>query len=122
MVYQAKSGQTPVFRGGVKITGWKPIADAKLRDKLDPSVRDRVLEADVKTLGVTDLGDATELRRRPELFVDGVPQTLARWPNEGFVKTGEILGTDTFTRVGHDQGLQGRQVPVRRGSPEPVAR
>jgi hypothetical protein len=30
------------------------------------------------------------------LFVDGRPQTLARWPNEGFVKTGEVLGQDTF--------------------------
>ena len=43
VVYQAEPGQTPVFRGGTRITGWKPITDAKLRDKLDPSVRDRVL-------------------------------------------------------------------------------
>jgi hypothetical protein len=100
VVYQAQAGQTPVFRGGAKITGWKPIADAKLRDKLDAAVRGRVLEADLKSLGVSDLGDATDLRKRPELFVDGVPQTLARWPNEGFVKTGEILGTDTFTQWG----------------------
>ena len=32
----------------------------------------------------------------PELFCGGVPQTLARWPNEGFVKTGEVLGKETF--------------------------
>lgn len=100
VVYQAQAGQTPVFRGGAKITGWKPIADAKLRDKLDAAVRGRVLEADLKSLGVSDLGDATDLRKRPELFVDGVPQTLARWPNEGFIRTGEILGTDTFTQWG----------------------
>jgi hypothetical protein len=30
------------------------------------------------------------------LFVHGIPQVLARWPNEGFVKTGDILGTNTF--------------------------
>jgi len=100
VVYQAEPGQTPVFRGGVRVAGWKSIADAQMREKLDPSVRDRVLQADVKALGVTDLGDATDLRRRPELFVDGVPQTLARWPNEGFVKTGEILGADTFAQWG----------------------
>jgi len=104
VVYQAKPGQTPIFRGGVRITRWRPLADTKLYDKLDSSVRDRVLEADVKTHGVTDLGDATELRHRPELFADGVPQTLARWPNEGFVKTGEILGTDTF--IGRDKGCK----------------
>lgn len=94
VVYEALSGQTPVLHGGVRIATWKPIADAKQRDRLDPSVRDRVLEADVKALGVTDLGDAIALRRRPELFVDGVPQTLARWPNEGFVRTGEVVDKD----------------------------
>jgi hypothetical protein len=97
VVYQAELGRAPVFRGGVRVSGWQPISQSTLRDKLAPSVRDRVLEADVKALGVTDLGDATALRRRPELFADGVPQTLARWPNEGFVKTGDILGADTFT-------------------------
>jgi len=95
VVYQAKAG-TAVLRGGAKVTGWKPISDAALRTKLDAAVRERVVEADLKALGIDDWGDATALRRRPELFVDGVPQTLARWPNEGFVKTGDILGSDTF--------------------------
>lgn len=106
VVYQAKPDQTPVFQGGVRITAWKPISDVELRSKLDPSVRDRVLEADSKTLGVTDWGDATALRRRPELFVNGEPQTLARWPNEGFVKTGEILGTETFKVWGTIEGCK----------------
>ena len=96
IVYQARTGETPVFRGGVQVTEWQPISDAALRARLDSTVRDRVLEADLKALGVDDLGDATALRGRPELFVDGAPQTLARWPNEGFVMTGEVLGTDTF--------------------------
>jgi len=96
VVYQAKAGQPPVVRGGVRIAAWKPISEASVRDKLDPSVRARVLEADLKAMGVTDWGDATALRRRPELFANGEPQTLARWPNEGFVKTGEVLGQETF--------------------------
>jgi len=96
VVYRAKPGERPVFHGGVRITAWKPIADAGVADRLDPSVRQRVLEAGLKVLGVTDLGDAAALRQRPELFCNGAPQTLARWPNEGFVKTGEIRGADTF--------------------------
>ena len=96
IVYQVEPSQTAVFRGGVRITAWRPISDAKLRDKLDVRVRDRVLETDLKALGIEDLGDATALRRCPELFVNGKPQTLARWPNEGFVKTGAILGKNTF--------------------------
>lgn len=96
IVYQVEPGQTAVFRGGVRITAWRPISDAKLRDKLDVRIRDRVLETDLKALGIDDLGDATAIRRCPELFVNDKPQTLARWPNEGFVKTGAILGKDTF--------------------------
>jgi hypothetical protein len=96
IVYQGVPGQSAVFRGGVRISEWKPISDTELRNKLNVRIRDRVLEADLKSLGIEDLGDATALRRCPELFVDGKPQTLCRWPNEGFVKTGEILGKDTF--------------------------
>jgi len=96
IVYQVEPGQTAIFNGGVRITEWRPISNVKLRDKLDVRIRDRVLESDLKTLGIEDLGDAVALRRCPELFVNGKPQTLARWPNEGFVKTGDILGKDTF--------------------------
>jgi len=89
VIYQAKLGEQPVFTGGIRVTGWRPITSTKLRERLDPSVRPHVLEAALEELGV-DWGDPTALRRRPELFVNGRPQTLARWPNEGFTKTGEI--------------------------------
>ena len=56
VVYQAQPGTAPVFSGGVRIATWKPISDARLREKLDPSIRGRVVEADLKTLGVRDLG------------------------------------------------------------------
>ncbi len=106
VVYQVEPGQTAVFRGGAQITAWRPISEAKLGNKLDVRIRDRVLEADLKALGIEDLGDATALRRCPELFVDGRPQTLARWPNEGFVKTGAILGKDTFKIWGRIEGCR----------------
>ncbi|MCP4615169.1 MAG: hypothetical protein GY844_01915, partial [Bradyrhizobium sp.] len=96
VVYRAEAGAAPVLHGGMRITQWQPISDAQARERLDPAVRQRVRQADLGALDVTDLGDATALRKRPELFCDGAPQTLARWPNDGFVKTGEILGADTF--------------------------
>jgi len=96
VVYRARQGETPILSGGVRVTNWRPLDDAGVRERLAASVRDRVLVADLTEVGVTNYGDPTDLRRRPELFLDGVPQTLARWPNEGFVKTGELLGRDTF--------------------------
>ena len=97
VVYQAKAGEVPVFSGGVRLQGWKPISDPGLRDKLDPEVRGRVLESNLAGQGIKDWGDPTTLRKCPELFCDGVAQTLARWPNEEFVTTGEVLGTDLIT-------------------------
>lgn len=106
VVYQAEPNARPVLTGGVRIPAWRPVSNAKLREKLDASIRDRVVEADLKALGVTDFGDPTALRRSPELFLGGVPQTLARWPNDGFVKTGEVLGKDTFMVWGSIPGCK----------------
>jgi len=91
IVYRAAAGQTPVLDGGIRISAWRPVSDAARRATLDPAVRGRVVEASLKALGVAALGDPTALRRRPELYCRGRPQTLARWPNEGFVKTGRVL-------------------------------
>ena len=96
IVYQSKPGAPVVLRGGERITGWKPLADPAKKARLAPAAANAVLEADLKSLGPRDWGDPTALRKRPELFVNGAPQILARWPNDGFVKTGAIQGTNTF--------------------------
>jgi hypothetical protein len=70
IVYEVQSSKTAIFHGGVRINSWRPISDMKLCDKLDVRIRDRVLEADLKTADIEDLGNATALRHCPELFVD----------------------------------------------------
>jgi hypothetical protein len=106
VVYQAATGEVPRLSGGVCITAWQPVTDATVRRRLNASVRDRVVQADLKGLGVQDWGDATALRRRPELFAGGVPQILARWPNDGFAATGDVLGKETFTVWGSIKGCR----------------
>jgi hypothetical protein len=106
IVYQVAANETAIFCGGAKINQWRPISDTKMRAKLDVEVRDRVLEANLKALGIENLGDATSLRRCPELFVNGKPQTLARWPDKGFTKTGAIHGKDTFKVWNRIQGCR----------------
>ncbi len=106
IVFAAAAGETPIFTGGRVIDAWRPVSDPAIRELLAPQARERVQEADLTTLGLSDFGDATDLRRAPELFIDGHPQQLARWPNEGFVATGEVLGTDTFTVWGTRTGCR----------------
>jgi hypothetical protein len=96
IIYEAATGEFPVFSGGVRVSAWRAVTDAGVLERFAPEVRTRIQEADLAALGVRDYGDATDLRRAPELFVDGQVQTLAEWPNTGFVATGEILGSDTF--------------------------
>ena len=106
IVYRAETTGAAVFEGGRPLKGWKSVADSAVREKLSAPVRARVLEVDLKANGITDWGDSTDLKKRPELFVNGIPQTLARWPNEGFVETGEILGTNTFKMWGSIPGCK----------------
>lgn len=96
IVYEAAANETPVLTGGVRLSTWQAVTDAAVLNRLKPEVKSRIQQADLAALGVNDYGDATDLRRAPELFVDGTPQTLAEWPNTGFVATGDILGTDSF--------------------------
>ncbi len=103
MVYQAKTGEKPIFEGGVRVAKWQLLADSQRQEKLEPAARDRVWECDLSALPVADWGDPTTLRQAPELFCNGKPQILARWPNEGFVKMGEELGADKIK----DGGAQG---------------
>ena len=122
VVYEAKSGETPIFRGGLRITAWKPISDAGVRDKLDPSVRDRVLEADLKALGVTDWGDATATAPpagavRERRTADARPLAERR-----LCQDGRHPGQGDFQGLEHDRGLQRWQVPVRGGPSERLAR
>ncbi len=97
IVYRAAPGETPVFTGGVTIRGFRPVDDASILARLPEKSRGKVLQVDLQSQGVTDLG---ELRPRGfgrgespmlELFFDGRPMPVARWPNDGFARVGKVI-------------------------------
>ncbi len=100
IVYRAAAAEAPRFTGGVRLRDFKLVTDPARLARLPESARGRVWEADLGKAGVTnvlpfELGGFSSgrgFRTHPahELFVDGEPMTLARWPNDGFVKTGEV--------------------------------
>lgn len=68
VTYRARPGAKVVLNGGRTLAGWKPVADARILDRLDPAARGQVFQADLKALGVTEYGDldldaAWELQR-----------------------------------------------------------
>lgn len=106
VVYRAAAGEQPRFAGGVRLAGWRSVTDAEVLGRLPESARGKVMEAGLAEAGVTNVlplalggfGSGRGFRTHPvmELYVDGRPMVLARWPNEGFVKTEEVLGALTL--------------------------
>ncbi|MCL5098925.1 MAG: right-handed parallel beta-helix repeat-containing protein, partial [Candidatus Omnitrophica bacterium] len=79
------------------------VTDKAVLDRLDPSARGKVLQADLKALGVTDFGKPFPVTFQgyagwPELFFDRQPMQLARWPNQGFAKIGKVLDAGSKPR------------------------
>ena len=99
VIWRAEAlGQTVLY-GGRRIGGFEPVQDPAILERLPEAARGKVWQTDLAAQGVQDWG---ELRVRGgigqpeppptvELYYNGQPMTLARWPNEGFVEIRELL-------------------------------
>lgn len=122
VIYQAAEGEVPIFTGSVVLRGFLPVQEPKILARLPESARDKVLRLDMAAAGVQDLGGIQKrgfgLAGYPanpwvDLYINGVPATLARWPNDGFVKT---------RRFSTPLGEAGRASPAEfEIDPEPAA-
>lgn len=89
--------------GGIHLTADKfiPVPGSALIKKRLPQVSaDKVLMCDLKKLGINDLGKITAQGHTFEikpseltLYYDGEQQTMARYPNIGYVYTGAVLNS-----------------------------
>lgn len=94
IVYRPYDGESIKIVGGREVTGWKPVTDPAVLERLDPAARDHLWQADLKALGITDLEGINSARTYQsdpglELFFQDKPMTLARYPNSGYM---HILG------------------------------
>jgi hypothetical protein len=109
IVYRAYTNETPRLLGGRIVRGFLPIKDNAVKARLAAEARAHVLQVDLPEHGITNFG---ALRSRGfgrsttpahlELFFDGQPMTLARWPNTG--EWERIAGFPTNTAQGDDHG------------------
>ncbi|MCD6350943.1 MAG: right-handed parallel beta-helix repeat-containing protein [Armatimonadetes bacterium] len=89
ITYRAARGATVRLLAGRIVGGFQPVTDPQVIQRLDQSVRGKVVQADLKAQGITDYGQADG--KGLELFYDGRPMQIARWPNEGFVRIADLL-------------------------------
>ncbi|WP_371539807.1 right-handed parallel beta-helix repeat-containing protein [Streptomyces sp. NBC_00466] len=100
VTYAAYHGEQVRLVGGVDLpaTGFGPVGDQAIRDRLPAGSRDTVREFDLKALGITDYGQIVQtgygLPRAvtpPELFFNSEAMTLARYPNTEFLAVGQVI-------------------------------
>ena len=113
VVYRARPGETVRLVGGRAVTGWAKVTDPAVLARLDEAAHTNVWQADLKSLGVTDVGkmqsdsDWTSSSPGFELFFNDQPMTLARWPNAGTVRIGELKVQDGHTIHGIKGSMTG---------------
>jgi len=108
VVWRAAPGQMPRLLGGIPLEGFVPVSDPAVLQRLDAEARKKVVQVDLRAKGVQDFGT---LRSRGfgrptvpahcELFFQGKPMPLARWPNEGRWEHIAGFPEDTADNDGH---------------------
>lgn len=98
LVIRAKVPGTAILYGGQRISGFSVVTDAEVLSRLPEESRGKVMQCDLKAQGITDFGELAirgfgqqESPPTLEVFAEGQPQTLARWPNQGFIKATKLL-------------------------------
>ena len=102
VVYRSRPGEKVFWVGGRVVTGWSRVTDAVVLARLDETARTNVWQTDLRAQGVTHFGqmasDPAWTSSMPglQLFFADNPMTLARWPNDGTVRIGELKVQDGY--------------------------
>ncbi|MFP6582057.1 MAG: right-handed parallel beta-helix repeat-containing protein [Candidatus Hydrogenedentota bacterium] len=103
--YRAADGETVRLLGGKLVANFERVTDKTILSQLDVSAREHVVQANLRELGIDDFGSPKG--GGLELFFDGNPMMVSRWPNEGFTHIVDIVVDD-----GHAiHGNKGTKVP-----------
>lgn len=89
ILYRARPGAEVRLVGGKVVQSWQPVTDPQVLDRLEESARGKVMQADLKALGLAGYGSV--VGGGLELFFNDEPMTVSRWPKEGFVKIVDVV-------------------------------
>ena len=109
IVYTSYPGDRAVIHGGVSIAPDRAsnVTDEQMRKRFSDDALDSVRVVDLKKLGINDYGQLRPVGfSRPfgpawaELFVNGQPMHLARWPNDSTIPMGQVIDSGSIPRDG----------------------
>ncbi|MGC8669269.1 MAG: right-handed parallel beta-helix repeat-containing protein [Chthonomonadales bacterium] len=99
VTWRAQPGQQVRISGGIALSGFEPVKDPAVLERLDASARGHVLQVNLASLGLHNLPGIqaamgwSNSRPGVELFFEDRPMTLARWPNRGFARISGVAGS-----------------------------
>ena len=85
----ARNESKVVLSGACRLQNPKPVDDPAILARIKPEARGKVVQFDLKECGVTDFGKPNG-KNNAELFLNNSPMTVARYPNEGFIKIADL--------------------------------
>ena len=100
IIYMAAEGEKPVFKGSVVLDGSKftGITDKSIYNRIPDKAADKVAQLNLKSQGITSLTSipkpsnyGSDIKDYHQLYLDGIAQTLSRWPNNGFAVVGKVV-------------------------------
>jgi len=106
ILYRSIEGARAVLSGGIQLHSFEKVTDSETLARLPEAARGQVYQCDLSACGIHDLGEispvgfGTTPKPMPRLHFNGEPMRLARWPNEGFVKTGKVLEAGETSKSG----------------------
>ncbi len=105
ITWRACKKQTVRLTGGKSVSGFRAVEDAAIRSRLDSDIRDHIVQADLKSLGISEyLPFMASGKIGMELFYLGQPMQIARWPNYRY----ETVSGLTAENRGDIRGRRGR--------------
>ncbi len=98
VVYRAATPGAARLYGGKRLRNFQLVTDPRILERLPAEARGKVYQTDIRAQGVTDFGALKDrgfgIPNPPptvELYFNGRPMTLARWPNHGFVGISKLM-------------------------------
>lgn len=100
VVYQAAPGERPIFDAGAPVSGFGPVTDATILDRLPAEARDKVQQTDLRAQGIRNYGtfelggfaSARGFKTHPVLqsYFNGKALPVAQWPNQGYTRIADV--------------------------------
>jgi len=112
--YRAHRDEEVRLIGGKRVTGWKPVTDPAMLNRLDPAARGAIRQVDLRSQGLSGLpgpqGSPNWGQSKPgaELFFEDKPMTLARWPNAGTVRIAGVINGKPVDDHGTQSATEGK--------------